>query len=440
MPNTAKEQKKILDIIGLSSCAELFDTIPSSLCLKDDLNLPEPLSEMELLRQAKILANADCNAQEMACFLGAGIYDHYIPATVPAVVGRSEFYTAYTPYQPELSQGNLQAIFEFQTLVCQLTGMEVANASMYDCATGLAEAAMMASSITGRSKWVTTTCVHPSYRETLKTYAWASGFQLTEIERQGLLSNMETMISAIDDGTACVIVQSPNFFGSVESVAELSAAAHDKGALLIYCFNPISLGLLNPPAMYDADICVGEGQPLGVPMSFGGPLLGLFACRKEHLRQMPGRLVGATVDHEQRRGYTLTLQTREQHIKRERATSNICTNEALCALAATVYLSTVGKNGLAEVANQCFQKAHYAAERIAEADGLEVLEDRFFHEFVVKVPGSVSEMNRKLSGKGIIGGLDLERFYPDLKGHMLLCVTEKRTKEEIDVLVGGLAE
>jgi glycine dehydrogenase subunit 1 len=414
--------------------------IPESLLLKDSLNIPGPLSEMELLRQAKTLAAADSNLDDSICFLGAGVYDHYIPATVPAIIGRSEFYTAYTPYQPELSQGNLQAIFEFQTMICELTGMEVANASMYDCATGLAEAAMMASSITGRSRWLTATSVHPTYRETLKTYAWASGSELIETDRNGILTDVSSVKAQLDDGVACVIVQSPNFFGAIEQLAELSAAAHEKGALFIICFNPISLGLLNPPGEYCADICVGEGQPLGVPTGFGGPMLGLFACRKEHMRHMPGRLVGATVDHEGRRGYTLTLQTREQHIRRERATSNICTNEALCALAATVYLSTLGKTGLKEVSNLCMQKAHYAAEQISKLPDFEIpFAGKFFHEFVVKSAKPISEINARLAELGIIGGLDLERFYPELAGHMLLCVTEKRTKQEIDALIGGLA-
>lgn len=441
VPNTDQDTKRMLDSLRIGSKAELFDMIPDSISLKDtSLDLPGPLSEMELLRHSTEIGKSNANLSDHVSFLGAGVYDHFIPATVPAIIGRSEFYTAYTPYQPELSQGNLQSIFEFQTLICELTGMEVANASMYDGATAVAESAIMASAITGRSQWIVPKSVHPSYRETLRTYAWASDHQMVETSMDGITTDLEEIRTHLSENTACVIIQSPNFFGAIEQLAKISKDAHAKGALFIVCFNPISLGLLKPPGEYDADICVGEGQPLGVPASFGGPLLGLFACKKEHVRHMPGRLVGATVDREGRRGYTLTLQTREQHIRRERATSNICTNEALCALSAAAYLSTLGKSGLREVSNLCLQKAHYAADEIAKIPGFKVpSRSQFFHEFVIKCPVPVSEINKRLMEKGIIGGLALERFYPEMAGHMLICVTEKRTKDEIDALIGGLA-
>ena len=441
IPNTDAGRSRMLDSIGVSDISELFQQVPRSLVLNRPLDIPGPLSEMELRRYADDLSGQSANLDTCASFLGAGIYDHYIPSTVAAVIGRSEFYTSYTPYQPEISQGNLQAIFEFQTLICQLTGMEVANASMYDGATALAEAALMASSITGRSEWVVSNCIHPAYRETMRTYAWASGNKLVDAGRSGITTNLAELSRYITRETACLAIQHPNFFGALESLREAEALAHEAGALFIVCFDPISLGLLKPPGEFNADICVAEGQPLGIPPGFGGPLLGLFACKKEYVRQMPGRLVGATTDSAGRRGYALTLQTREQHIRRERATSNICTNEALNALAAAVYLCTLGKQGLREVADLCLQKAHYAAQAISELSGYELpFNAPFFKEFVVKSPKPVAEINEKLLNRKIVGGLDLGRFYPDLAGHMLLCATERRTRAEIHALVEGLAE
>ncbi len=318
--------------------------------------------------------------------------------------------------------------------------MDVANASMYDGATALAEAALMASSITGRTEWLVSSCVHPAYRDTMRTYAWAAGCELVEIGRSGILTDFADMSPRITDNTACVVVQNPSFFGVLESLTEAESLAHERGALFVVCFDPVSLGLLKPPGEFDADICIAEGQPLGIPPGFGGPLLGLFACKKQYVRQMPGRIVGATTDTAGRRGYTLTLQTREQHIRRERATSNICTNEALYALAAAVYLASFGKQGLRRVAELCVRKAHYAADLISSLPDYELpSEGRFFKEFVVRSDKPISELNRRLLGKKIIGGLDLERFYPDLAGHMLLCVTEMRTSEEIRALIEELA-
>ena len=441
IPNTDADRKRMLESIGAASISELFDQIPDDLVMQRPLDIPGPLSEIEIRSHASALSKENASLGDYAGFLGAGIYDHYIPSTVGAVIGRSEFYTSYTPYQPEISQGNLQSIFEFQTLACELTGMEVANASMYEAASALAEAALMATSITGRKEWVVSSTVHPAYREVMRTYAWASGCSLLEAGRNGILTDFQDMSRLVTAETACVIVQNPNFFGALESLAEAESLAHQNGALFIVSCDPISLGLLKPPGEYNADICVAEGQPLGIPMSFGGPLLGVFACKKKLVRQMPGRVVGATVDAEGRRGYTLTLQTREQHIRRERATSNICTNEALVALASAVYLTTLGKHGLRQVANLCLQKAHYAMETIADLQGYSVPFDvPFFKEFVVKCDKPIAESNQRLLKKKIVGGLDLGRFYPDLAGHMLVCVTEMRTRDEIHALVEGLAE
>ena len=441
IPNTHADRKRMLDSIGAASISELFDQIPEDLVMQRPLDIPGPLSEIEIRSHACALSKENSNLEDHASFLGAGIYDHYIPSTVGAVIGRSEFYTSYTPYQPEISQGNLQSIFEFQTLACQLTGMEVANASMYDAASALAEAALMATSITGRKEWVVSSCVHPAYREVMRTYAWASGCKLVEAGRNGIKTDFQELSTLTTAETACVVVQNPNFFGALESLDEAGSRAHQSGALFIAACDPISLGLITPPGDYDADICVAEGQSLGIPMSFGGPLLGIFACKKKYVRQMPGRVVGATVDTEGRRGYTLTLQTREQHIRRERATSNICTNEALVALASAVYLTTLGKLGLQQVANLCLQKAHYAMETISGLTDCGIPFDApFFKEFVVQCSRPVDEINRRLLDRKIIGGLDLGRFYPDLADHMLVCVTEMRTRDEIHAFVEGLAE
>lgn len=439
IPSTEADRRRMLELIGVEDINALFEQIPPKLKIRRPLDLPGPMSEVELIKHVTDLSERNADLNRYACFLGAGLYDHHIPSTVAAVLERSEFYTAYTPYQPELSQGNLQATFEFQTLICMLTAMEVANASMYDGATALAEAALMCSSITGRSGWLISNCVHPGYREVLKTYARACGCQVVDTGRSGILTDIPRFSQHIGSDTACVIVQHPNFFGALESALDIGKLAHNSGALYVVIFDPISLGLLKPPGELDADICVAEGQSLGMPLNYGGPLLGLFACREKFVRHMPGRLVGATMDTHGRRGYVLTLQTREQHIRRERATSNICTNEALCALAATVYLSTLGRKGLRKVANLCLQKAHYTARELTKLASYEMpFEARFFKEFVVRVPTPIPEINKHLLTKRIIGGLDLGEFYPDLENHMLICVTERRTTCEIHALIEGL--
>lgn len=441
LPNTENDRSGMLDLIGLSSVSDIFSCIPDAVHLTRDLEIPDPLSEPELASHALEIAGLNGDLSSYACFLGAGVYDHYIPATVSAITGRSEFYTSYTPYQPEMSQGNLQSIFEFQTMVCRLTGMDVANASMYDGASALSEAALMASSITGRTRWIVSRTVHPSYRQTMLTFAQAAGYAVDETPMSEIVTDLRALESRVGDDVACVIVQQPNFLGTVEDLARMRHIAASKGALFIVSVDPVCLGILKPPGEYDADICVGEGQPLGIAPGFGGPLLGLMACKKQYVRQMPGRLVGATVDANGARSYTLTLQTREQHIRRERATSNICTNQAINALSAAVYLATLGPAGLQHVARLCFDKAHYAAKRVAAVDGFAVpYGDRFVKEFVARCDRPVREINQRLLDRGMIGGFDLGRFYPELAGHMLLCVTEKRTRTEIDRLVECIGE
>ncbi|HXM34071.1 MAG TPA: aminomethyl-transferring glycine dehydrogenase subunit GcvPA, partial [Pyrinomonadaceae bacterium] len=375
-------------------------------------------------------------------FLGAGAYSHYIPTVVDHIISRSEFFTAYTPYQPEISQGTLQVIFEFQTLVCQLTGMEVANASMYDGSTALAEAVLMAERITRRSKVIAAGAVHPEYLEVVHTYVQHAGIDLEHAEFDSTSGQTPAeSLRGLDDQTAAVIVQSPNFFGCIEDVQTLSEAVHKAGALLIVAITePISLGLLKPPGVCGADIVVAEGQSFGVPLSFGGPYVGLFATREKYARQIPGRLVGEAYDKQGRRGFVLTLATREQHIRREKATSNICTNEGLIALAATVYLETMGRRGLQEVAQHCVQKASYAARRISALAGFSLpFSGPRFNEFVVRAPGNARQLLERLATRNMSGGLALSRYFTDRPNDFLVCVTELNSRAEIDAFVEGLA-
>jgi glycine dehydrogenase subunit 1 len=431
----------MLESIGLKSADELFDSIPETLRLKRPLNTPAPLSEIELLRQFEQMGKRNAGAGRIS-FLGGGAYSHYIPTVVDHILSRSEFFTAYTPYQPEISQGTLQTIFEFQTLVCQLTGLEVANASMYDGSTALAEAVLMAERVTRRSKIVASTAVHPEYLEVVQTYVQHAGIHLERAnfdETTG--DSTASLAELVDDQTAAIVVQSPNFFGYIEDLNALSKAAHDKGALLVVAVTEaISFGLLKSPGACGADIVVAEGQSFGVPLSFGGPYVGLFATRDKYARQIPGRLVGEAYDKQGRRGFVLTLATREQHIRREKATSNICTNEGLIALAATVYLETMGRKGIQEVAQQCVQKAAYAARSIASLSGFSLpFSGPRFNEFVVRAPVPAAELLARLGKeKGIDGGIALSRFMPDRPNDFLVCVTEINTRAEIDALVQGL--
>jgi glycine dehydrogenase subunit 1 len=390
--------------------------------------------------QAMSEENLDVN--HFTSFLGAGAYNHYVPRIVDHVISRSEFYTAYTPYQPEISQGTLQSIFEYQSMICALTGMEVANASHYDGATSTAEAVIMALNVARgkRKRVILSPLIHPEYRAVIRTYTQGMGLDIVGDDDPA--STMDDLTALLDDNTACLIVQSPNFFGQIEDLAGLADRVHAARAMLVVVADPISLGLLKPPGDHGADIVVGEGQALGNGLNFGGPYLGFFACREKDVRKSAGRLVGQTVDAEGRRGFVLTLSTREQHIRRERATSNICTNQALCALATAVHLAALGKTGLRKLAELCYHKAHYAANRIAALDGYQVaMEGLFFKEFVVRCPAPVKAINDFLLEEwGIIGGYDLARDYPGLQNHMLLCVTEVIRREEIDALVEALAE
>ncbi|MDI3280230.1 MAG: aminomethyl-transferring glycine dehydrogenase subunit GcvPA [Bacillota bacterium] len=440
-PQTEADRKAMLEAIGLSAVQELFAGLPQEVLLDRPLDLPGPLSELELDRHLRELAARNQSARDYPCFLGAGAYDHFIPAVVRYVLARSEFYTAYTPYQAEISQGMLQAIYEYQSLICLLTGLEVANASLYDGATAVAEAALMAVAATGRSEVLVAEGVHPEYRQVLGTYARPRGVAVRTLPRQGGLLAPEDLRKALGPQTAAVIVQTPNFFGLLEDAPALGEVVAGSGALFVVCTNPISLGLLAPPGEYGADIAVGEGQPLGNPLGFGGPHLGFMACREKLVRRLPGRIVGATTDGRGRRGFVLTLQAREQHIRREKATSNICSNQALNALAAAVYLAALGPEGLREVAELCVQKAHYAQRVIEERAGLKpTFAGPFFHEFAVRCPADPEVVNRRLRERGLGGGVALGRWYPDLTSSLLFCCTEKRTRQEIDRLAEALGE
>src|SRR6266852_9446740 len=432
----------MLEKIGAGSVEELFEAIPSKLRLQRELNISPALTEIELSQHLQQLAACNRPAGDVICFLGGGSYDHFIPAVVDAVAGRSEYYTAYTPYQAEASQGSLQAFFEYQTLICQLTGMAVANASLYDGGSALAEAVLMALSITGRTgSVVVAESVHPEYRQTLATYmANLEARPVTLPTPKGFL-DPDDLKRVLDDQTPCVVVQHPNFFGCLEEVEAVAEAAHARGALFIVSFDPISLGLLKRPGQYGADIAVAEGQCLGNPMSYGGPYLGILACRQPFVRKMPGRLVGQTVDREGKRRFVLTLQTREQHIRREKATSNICTNQGLFALRAAVYLAALGPQGLKETAALCMRKAHYGAERLARVAGVRPRFGRpFFKEFALRMEDHVPALLCRMLGAGYHAGLHLGRWYPALADSLTVAVTEKRTRAEIDGLVEALAK
>lgn len=439
LPHTEADRKAMLTAVGVENSGALFADIPAELRLQRPLNLPPALAESDLAKHLAALAGANAHAGENICFLGAGAYDHYIPSVVDHILRRSEFYTAYTPYQPEISQGYLQALWEYQSLIAELTGLEVANSSLYDGGTGLAEAAMVAAGANGRKEFLVARTVHPHYRAILGTYALDRGYTLTEIGYEdGSLAAGELQ-AKLGPAVAAVIVQSPNFFGCLEDLAAVAAAAHAQGAFLIAAVDPISLGLLEAPGKLGVDIVVGEGQSLGIPLSFGGPYLGFFATTEKLMRKIPGRIVGQTVDQEGNRGFVLTLQAREQHIRREKATSNICSNEALCALAAAVYLNTMGQEGLPQIASLSLQKAHYAYTQLTGIKGVEpVFGAPFFKEFAVRLPQPVAAVNKKLLAANIIGGLDLGNYYPELTGCTLLCVTENRSRQEIDLLAARL--
>jgi glycine dehydrogenase subunit 1 len=443
IPHTDADRAAMLRSIGKSKLEDLFGDVPKKYRFPV-LDLPPAQTEMEISAELQEMSLANENVRDLVCFLGAGAYNHYVPAAVDAIIRRGEFLTAYTPYQPELSQGTLQAIFEYQSNVAALTGMEVCNASHYDGATAVAEAVNMAyANFRGkRNKVILSPALHPQYRQTIRTYTEGSPIILIGDDlHSDLKANPDSLISLIDSDTAVVIVQYPDFFGRIYDYTKLADAAHAVGSLLAVSVNPIALGLFKTPGSMNADIVTGEGQPLGIPLSFGGPYLGLFATRKEFVRKMAGRLTGETIDNRGQKAYVLTLTAREQHIRREKATSNICTNQGLMALASTVYMSLLGKNGLRQVAELCFHKAHYAAERIANLPGYSLWSPTtFFNEFVIHCPAPASEINDLLLDHDILGGYDLSQDYPDLVNHILIAVTEMNACEQIDRLVEVLAE
>ena len=439
IPNSPEEREEMLASVGLAAAADLFKSIPAGVKLDRRLDVTEPLAEPEVIAAMEAMA-AKNTAAVKPSFLGAGVYSHFSPTIVDHLIQRSEFFTSYTPYQPEISQGTLQYIFEFQTLVCQLTGMEVANASMYDGSTAMAEAYLMAQRVTRRDKIVVAESVHPEYREVARTYTQHGAAEIVSIpfdDKSGRVSDL----SALDDKTAALVVQSPNFFGCIEDLGTLAEAAHNVGALLVVVVTEaISFGLLKSPGACGADIVVGEGQSFGIPMGFGGPHVGLFATQEKYVRQMPGRLCGVGYDKNGNRGFVLTLSTREQHIRREKATSNICTNQGLIALAATIYMETMGKQGLREVATQNALKAEYAAKQIVAIEGFSLaFSAPKFNEFVVRGTKPATEVLERVRGEGIIGGLALSKYFGGHDNDFLVCVTETNTREQIDSLVRALA-
>ncbi|ARK31420.1 aminomethyl-transferring glycine dehydrogenase subunit GcvPA [Halalkalibacter krulwichiae] len=432
LPMTETDQAEMLKTIGVESIEELFSDIPKEIRFKGNLNIKEALKEPELVSYFQGLANKNVSIKQKPSFLGAGVYEHYIPSIVDHVISRSEFYTAYTPYQPEISQGELQAIFEFQTMICELTGMDLANSSMYDGPTALAEAAMLSAGQTKKKTILVSKAVHPEARAVLQTNATGQRLNVIEIDTKNGVTDLEKLKQVYGDDTACVVVQYPNFFGNLEPLAELEELTHSGKAMFVVSSNPLSLGLLKPPGQFGADIVVGDAQPFGISTQFGGPHCGYFATTKKLMRKVPGRLVGQTTDEHGQRGFVLTLQAREQHIRREKATSNICSNQALNALAASVAMTAIGKKGVKEMAYQNVQKAAYLKRQLKE-HGVEIVHEQpTFNEFVVLVNKPVADVNAQLFEKGFIGGYDLGRDCEELEGQMLIAVTEVRTKEELD--------
>lgn len=438
LPMTEQDEKEMLDTIGVGSVDDLFQDIPEKIRFKREYDLKPAKSEPALLRELSKLASKNANTTEYASFLGAGVYSHYIPTVVDHVISRSEFYTAYTPYQPEISQGELQAIFEFQTMIAELTGMDLANSSMYDGGTALAEAAMLASGHTKRKKILISGAVHPENINVLKTYATGQHIEVEIIPEIDGKTDIEALKTALNDDVAGFAVQYPNFYGQVEPLVEIEKLIHENNSLLLVSSNPLALGLLTAPGEFGADIVVGDSQVFGIPESFGGPHCGFFAVTSKLMRKVPGRLVGETVDENGKRGYVLTLQAREQHIRRDKATSNICSNQALNALASSVAMVTLGKVGLPEMAKQNLDKSHYAKQKFQESGFNVLFSDSFFNEFVIKLSKPIKEINEALLDEGIIGGYDLGFYEDKYKNHMLIAVTEMRTKEEIDAFVASL--
>ncbi|BBG08286.1 TPA: aminomethyl-transferring glycine dehydrogenase subunit GcvPA [Staphylococcus aureus] len=440
IPLTEKDKQEMLQTIGAKSIGELFGDVPSDILLNRDLNIAEGEAETTLLRRLNRIAIKNITKETHTSFLGAGVYDHYAPSVVDAMISRSEFYTAYTPYQPEISQGELQAIFEFQTLICELTDMDVANSSMYDGMTSFAEACILAFSQTKKNKIVVSKGLHYQALQVLHTYAKTrKEFEVVEIDLDGTVTDLKKLEAAVDDETAAVAVQYPNFYGSIEDLEKIHSFIEDKKALFIVYANPLALGLLTPPGSFGADIVVGDTQPFGIPAQFGGPHCGYFATTKKLMRKVPGRLVGQTQDDEGNRGFVLTLQAREQHIRRDKATSNICSNQALNALASSIAMSALGKQGIYDIAVQNIEHANYAKQQFIKK-GFEVLDGTSFNEFVVKFDKPIQQVNEELVKYNIIGGFDLGVVSDDFKNHMLIAVTELRTKDEIDTFVEKAGE
>ncbi|HBC4131798.1 TPA: aminomethyl-transferring glycine dehydrogenase subunit GcvPA [Staphylococcus aureus] len=440
IPLTEKDKQEMLQTIGAKSIGELFGDVPSDILLNRDLNIAESEAETTLLRRLNRIASKNITKETHTSFLGAGVYDHYAPSVVDAMISRSEFYTAYTPYQPEISQGELQAIFEFQTLICELTDMDVANSSMYDGMTSFAEACILAFSQTKKNKIVVSKGLHYQALQVLHTYAKTrKEFEVVEIDLDGTVTDLKKLEAAVDDETAAVAVQYPNFCGSIEDLEKIHSFIEDKKALFIVYANPLALGLLTPPGSFGADIVVGDTQPFGIPAQFGGPHCGYFATTKKLMRKVPGRLVGQTQDDEGNRGFVLTLQAREQHIRRDKATSNICSNQALNALASSIAMSALGKQGIYDIAVQNIEHANYAKQQFIKK-GFEVLDGTSFNEFVVKFDKPIQQVNEELVKYNIIGGFDLGVVSDDFKNHMLIAVTELRTKDEIDTFVEKAGE
>lgn len=440
IPLTEKDKQEMLQTIGAKSIGELFGDVPSDILLNRDLNIAEGEAETTLLRRLNRIASKNITKETHTSFLGAGVYDHYTPSVVDAMISRSEFYTAYTPYQPEISQGELQAIFEFQTLICELTDMDVANSSMYDGMTSFAEACILAFSQTKKNKIVVSKGLHYQALQVLHTYAKTrKEFEVVEIDLDGTVTDLKKLEAAVDDETAAVAVQYPNFYGSIEDLEKIHSFIEEKKALFIVYANPLALGLLTPPGSFGADIVVGDTQPFGIPAQFGGPHCGYFATTKKLMRKVPGRLVGQTQDDEGNRGFVLTLQAREQHIRRDKATSNICSNQALNALASSIAMSALGKQGIYDIAVQNIEHANYAKQQFIKK-GFEVLDGTSFNEFVVKFDKPIQQVNEELVKYNIIGGFDLGVVSDDFKNHMLIAVTELRTKDEIDTFVEKAGE
>lgn len=438
LPMTEQDQKEMLEKIGVSTIEELFSDIPEKVRFQGLYNIKEAKSEAALTKELAALAGKNADTTNHVSFLGAGVYNHYKPVIVDHVISRSEFYTAYTPYQPEISQGELQAIFEFQTMIAELTGMDLANSSMYDGGTALAEAGMLAAGHTKRKKLLVSGSVHPEYKDVVTTYAYGQSIEVITVPTKNGVTDIEALKDLVDDQTAAVIVQYPNFYGQIEDLKTIGDITHDQKGLFIVSANPLALGVLTPPGKLGADIVAGDAQPFGIAENFGGPHCGFFAVTTKLMRKVPGRLVGETVDQEGRRGYVLTLQAREQHIRRDKATSNICSNQALLALAASVGMTALGKQGVREMAKQNIVKTRYAKNAFERAGFTVPFQGAHFNEIVVKTNKSVTEINKGLLEKGIIGGFDLGRVDPEMANHALIAVTELRTKEEIDALVAEM--